>query len=153
MQLVRRQDMWTPFREMEELTSRLGRLFGTTALAGDGERELLATTDWSPSCNIQETDKSYEIRAELPGVKKGDVHVTLEDGVLTLQGERRDKREEKGVRYHRREVAYGHFLRRFTMPDDADETKVDASFEDGMLLVAIGKTPSKVVKAKQIKIH
>lgn len=153
MQLMRRQEAWDPFREMEELSSRFNRLFGLNRWTGDGERELLATTDWSPSCDIVETEKEYRVRAELPNVKKENVHVTLEDGILTLQGERREEKEEKDIRFHRRELSYGNFVRRFTMPDDADESKVDASFKDGMLNVVITKTKARMPKAKEIAIH
>jgi HSP20 family protein len=153
MQLLRRQQAWDPIREMEELSSRMNRLFGLRRWPGNGERELLATTDWSPSCDISETDKEYRIHAELPNVKKDDVHVRLEDGVLTIQGERREEKEEKGRKFHRRELSYGNFLRRFTMPDDADESMVEATFEDGMLNVVIGKSKAKASKAKEIAVR
>lgn len=155
MPLMRRQENWDPLREMED---QMSRLFGLTRWprslrSGNGERELLATTDWSPSCDISETDTEYRIQAELPKVKKEDVHVTLEDGVLTIQGERREEKEEQGQRFHRRELCYGSFLRRFTVPGDADESKVDASFKDGMLSVVIGKSAKKAGKAKEISVH
>lgn len=152
MQLVRRQETWDPFREMETLSNRLNRLFGM-ARTGNGEREHLATTDWAPACDIVETDKTYQIQAELPGVNKDDVHVTLADGVLTIQGQRREVKEEKTARFHRRELAFGNFLRRFTMPDDADESKVDASFKDGILEVVINKAKAKASKTKEIEVH
>ncbi len=153
MPLIRRQDTWDPFREMEDLSTRMNRLFGLTRFAGNGERELLATSDWAPSCDISETDTEYRIHAELPSVKKEDVKVTLDDGVLTIQGDRREEKEEKDEKFHRRELSYGHFLRRFTMPDDTDPAKVDATFKDGMLNVVIGKTKAKAPTAKQIAVH
>jgi HSP20 family protein len=152
MQLIRRRETWDPFREMEELTNRMTRFFGLRG-PGEGERELLATTDWAPSCDISETDQEYRVHAELPGVKKDDVHVTLEDGVLTIQGQRREEKQETRAKLHRRELSYGSFLRRFTMPDDADESKIDATFKDGMLNVAIAKTKPKASKAKEIAVH
>jgi len=153
MQLIRRQETWNPFREIEELSTRMNRLFGLTRWTGEGEREALATTDWFPACDISETDKAYRIRAELPNIKHDDVHVMLEEGVLTIQGSRREEKEEKGVKFHRRELSYGNFVRRFTMPDDADQTQVDASFKDGMLDVMIGKTKARAPKAKEIIVH
>lgn len=152
MQLIRRPEAWDPFREMEDLSSRMNRFFGLPR-AGNGERELLAMTDWSPSCDISETDTEYRIHAELPNVKKEDVKVTLDDGVLTIQGDRREEKEEKAEKFHRRELSYGHFLRRFTMPDDTDAAKVDATFKDGMLNVVIGKSKAKAPTAKQIAVH
>jgi HSP20 family protein len=153
MQLMRRRESWDPFREMEELSSRFNRLFGLTRGTSDGERELLAATDWAPSCDISETDKEYRLQLELPNVKREDVHVTLEQGVLTVQGERREDKQEEGTRYHRRELACGTFLRRFTMPDDADEEKVEASFKDGILHIVIAKAQERARKAKEIAVH
>lgn len=151
MQLIRRQETWDPFREMEALSNRINRLFGRSS--GNGEQEQLAITDWSPSCDVVETDKEFKINAELPGVKKEDVRVTLEEGVLTIQGERREEKEEKGQRFHRRELSFGSFVRRFTMPPEADANKVDAAFKDGLLHVTIAKTAPKPSSAKQIAVH
>lgn len=153
MQLMRRQESWNPFRELEQLSERFNRIIGMTTPARAEEREALALTDWAPACNISETDTEYRIRAELPDVKKEDIHVTLESGVLTIQGERRQDREESGLRFHRRELMYGTFLRRFTVPDDADESKVEATFKDGMLDVVIGKTESRQSKSREISVH
>lgn len=155
MKLTQRQKAFDPFRELEQLSSRMHHLYGLTRWpGGNGEGELLSVTDWSPSCDISETDKEYRIRAELPEVKKSDVHVTLESGVLTIQGERRQEKEEKSETFHCRELAYGSFLRRFTMPEDADEAKVDATFKDGMLDIVVGKSQTaKASKAKEISIH
>lgn len=153
MQLARRRDIWDPFREFEHLSSRFNRLFGLARAGGDGERETLALTDWAPACNISETETEYRVQAELPSLKKEDVHVTLQDGVLTIRGERREEKEEKSVKFHRRELSYGSFVRRFSMPEDADQAKVDATFKDGMLSVVVGKTKAKPSTAKEIAIH
>jgi HSP20 family protein len=147
MQITKR-NLWNPFRELEELSQRMNRMFGV----GNGSQESLALTDWTPSCNVSENDKSYLIRAELPDVKKDDVHVKLENGILTIQGERKTEKEEKDAKFHRRELSYGSFYRSFTMPDDADESKVDAKFKDGMLNVTIGKSKAKQSKAKEITV-
>lgn len=153
MQIVRRRGSWDPFREMEDLSQRMNRLFNLAPLRGEDEKELLAASDWAPSCDIRETANDYRIHAELAGVKKEDVHVTLEEGVLTLKGERREEKEEQGERFHRRELSHGSFLRRFTMPNDADESKIDATFKDGILNVVIGKTEASAQKTKEIAVH
>lgn len=152
MALIRRQDpFWRPFREMEE---RMAGLLGRPWWSSQGaERETLATTDWAPSCDISETEDEYRISAELPNIEKDDVHVMLENGILTISGERREEKEEKDVKYHRRELSYGSFMRQFTMPEDADETKVDASFKDGLLKVTITKSKEKEKAAKEIAVH
>lgn len=147
--LMRRHEEWNPFRELEEIRGRFDRLLGLTR----GEREDLASSDWIPSCNVSETDKEYRVQAELPSVKKEDVKVTLEEGVLSISGERKAEREEKGERFHRREVSYGSFLRRFALPDDADAENVEASFDEGMLKVRVPKLATKESKVRQIQVH
>jgi HSP20 family protein len=153
MHLMRRsQSMWDPFREMEGLTSRMNDLLGLKRW-GSSQRELMAAADWAPSCDVSETEKEYRVRAELPDVKKEDVQVTLDDGMLTLQGERREEKQEKNEKFHRRELSYGTFLRCFTMPDDADEGQVDATFKNGLLEIVIPKSKFKPAKAKAIEIR
>lgn len=153
MQLTRRKEAWDPFHEFEDLSNRMNRLFGLTKWSPNGGREALATTDWAPACDISETNDTYDIYAELPAVKKGDVHVTLQDNVLTIQGERKETKEDKGLRFHRRELSYGSFMRSFTMPDDADGGQVDAKFHDGILEVVIRKAKGKSVRSKEILVH
>lgn len=149
MQLIRRKDMWNPLRDLETLSDRLNRYFGMDELPLLGDSEALAPTDWAPAVDIRETEKEYAIRAELPAVKKEDVHVTLEKGVLTIQGSRKEEKEEKGEKFHRKECRYGQFLRRFTMPDDADDQKIVANFKDGMLDVTIAKAKNKPANGKR----
>lgn len=117
-----------------------------------GEREALSLADWTPTCNVSETAEEYRIDAELPGVKPEDLEVNVEDRILTLRGERRDKREEKGKKYHRVESSYGSFMRRFTLPDDADEDQVAADFKDGVLSVRIARAAPRESKARKIEV-
>ena len=152
MQLMR----WDPFREMEELTERFGRAFnrpflGRTLPAG-GAEEALITAEWAPLVDIEESDKEYVVKAELPEVKKEDVKVTLEEGVLTIQGERRLAKEEKGRTVHRVERSYGKFLRTFTVPRDVDEKKIAAEFKEGVLVVHVPKTEVLMPKAIEVKV-
>src|SRR4030095_10735521 len=108
MTLVR----WDPFRELEDMSDRLNRMFARPALRSSG-KETMTVADWSPTVDISETDGEYLIKAELPEVKKEDVKVTVENGVLTLQGERRQEKEGTGRRFHRVERSYGSFVRSF----------------------------------------
>ena len=154
MELIRRNEVWDPLRELESLSNRMNRVFGLSRGTGNGQREELATADWSPCCDISETDKEFRITTELPNVPRDGVHVTLDSGVLTIQGTRREEKEEKGVRFHRRELAYGNFVRRFSMPDEADQDKISASFKDGLLKVSIGKTKNaRTSTAREITIR
>lgn len=150
MSLVKRNDpfTWDPFREMEELTSRLSRLFSR-------EQTGWPLADWEPRVNIHENPEQYEVSAELPQVKREDVKLSLENGVLSLSGERRyEKRQADGARVHRLESAYGHFMRTFALPDDADPDRIDAHFADGMLTVKVGrKARTTTPKGRMIAVR
>jgi HSP20 family protein len=148
MTLVR----WDPFRELEEMSDRLNRMFARPALSRSNGKETLIIADWTPSVDISETEGEYQITAEIPDVKKEDVKVTLEDGVLTIQGERRQEKEEKGKKYHRIERSYGTFVRSFTLPDLIDDEKVKAEFKDGILSLSLPKSEKAKPKAIEVKV-
>ena len=141
---------WDPFRELEDVSSRLNRIFGRPALHTGSDHEMMAVADWMPSVDISETDNAYLIKGEIPGVKKEDVKVTIQDGMLTIQGERKQEKEEKNKKFHRVECSYGSFVRSFRVPDDADESGVKAEFKDGMLNVTLPK--SEKAKPKSINV-
>ena len=148
MTLVR----WNPSRELEEMSDRLNRIFNRHALPQANAKETMVVADWAPSVDISETDGEYQIKAEIPDVKKEDVKVTLEDGVLTIQGERKHEKEEKGKKYHRIERSYGSFVRSFTLPDFVDEEKVKAEFKDGVLNLQLPKSEKAKPKAIEVKV-
>jgi len=141
---------WDPFRELEDVSNRLNRVFGRSILARDDG--AMTTFDWAPSVDIAETPEEYQIKAELPDVKKDDVKVSVDSGVLRIEGERRQEKEEKGKKWHRVERSYGSFLRTFSLPDAVDDSKVRADFKDGILNVRIPKSKESKPKAHQIKI-
>src|SRR5919198_3836488 len=122
---------WDPFREVRDLQKRLPSLFGVSPFqGGDGKEETMTVTEWSPRVDIAEDEKEYCIRAELAGLKKEEVKVTVENGVLSISGERQYEKEDKNRKYHRIERVYGNFVRNFSIPDDADASKVSADFKD-----------------------
>jgi HSP20 family protein len=150
MTLVR----WDPFRELEEMSDRLNRMFSRPALPrtnGSG-KETMIVADWAPSVDVSETDGAYQIKAEIPDVKKEDVKVTVENGVLTIQGERKQEKEETGKKYHRVERSYGNFVRSFTLPDLVDEEKVKAEFKDGVLNLQLPKSEKAKPKAIEVTV-
>jgi len=104
-----------------------------------------------PSVDISETDTAYLIKGEIPGVNKEDVKVSIQDGMLTISGERKHEEEEKGKKFHRIECSYGSFVRSFRVPDDADQNTVKADFKGGMLNIALPKT-KKTEEAKSINV-
>jgi HSP20 family protein len=143
---------WDPLRELEEMADRLNRVISrpeTGTLSHNGQ-EAMAVPDWIPTVDISETEAEYAIHAELPGVKKEAVKVTMENGVLTIQGERTQEQTESGRRHHRIERAYGRFVRSFTVPDTVDAGKVRAAYADGMLHLHLPK--SEKAKPKQIEV-
>ena len=141
MSLMKRETSrtWDPFRDLEEMSTRLNRLFGRPFT---GLQENLTGFDWTPSVGVSETPTAYLIKAELPGVKKEDVHLDMEEGVLTITGERKQEQEHKDEKHHRVETSYGSFMRRFTVPEDANTEGVEATFKDGVLTVKLGKKPA-----------
>ncbi|HUA64399.1 MAG TPA: Hsp20/alpha crystallin family protein [Alphaproteobacteria bacterium] len=144
---------WEPFKEMDELQSRLARFLGLPSLrpANTGE-EAMTFAEWSPSVDISEDDKEWCVKADLPDVKKENVTVTVDGGVLRLTGERKFEKEEKGKKYHRLECAYGKFLRSFMLPDGADGNKATAEFKDGVLKVRVPKNEKAKPKAVEVKV-
>lgn len=142
---------WDPFRELEDMSDRLNRMFARPAVRTNG-KETLTVADWSPTVDISETDGEYLIKAELPEVKKDDVKVTLEDGILTIQGERRREKDEKTTKYHRVERSYGSFVRSFSLPDQVDENGVKAEYRDGMLNLRIPKSEKAKPRAIEVKV-
>ena len=143
---------WEPLTELEELQNRLTNIFGRSPVRKkDGQQEGLTVAAWAPLVDISEDDKEYTIKAELPGLRKEDVKITVENGVLVISGERQEEKEEKNKRFHRIERAYGAFVRSFTLPDNADAEKVQAEFRNGMLLVHLPKTER--AQAKQVQIQ
>jgi HSP20 family protein len=115
--------------------------------------EAAKAVEWSPAADITETETEYLVKAELPGVKREDVKVTQEDGVLTIEGERKYEKEEKGEKAHRVERFYGTFSRSFSLPDDADAKAIRAETKDGVLNVHIPKVKGEKTKPVQIKVE
>jgi HSP20 family protein len=143
---------WDPFKELEEMEKRLATLFGRVPLRSEGEKEAMTVAEWSPLVDITEDEKEYLIKAELPEVKKEDVKLTIQDNVLSISGERKYEKEEKGKKYHRVERAYGSFMRSFTLPEDADGSKVSAEYKDGVLKVHLPKSEKAKPKAIEVKV-
>jgi len=93
--------------------------------------------DWCPAVDVEETPNEYLVKAEIPEVAPNEVKITVENGVLSLSGERRSAKEDKSKKVHRTERFYGSFLRSFSIPTDTEESKISAEFKDGMLYVHI----------------
>ena len=147
---------WDPFAELAEASERFNRVFNRP-VKGVFDRRLLeddalVTPEWAPACDIHETDGEYLIKADLPDVKKDDVKVSVQDGILAIQGERLSEKEEKGKKVHRVERSFGRFLRTFALPTHVDSGEVNAQFKDGVLTVHLPKTASATPKAIDVKV-
>jgi HSP20 family protein len=142
---------WDPFRELEDMSNRLNRIFGSRPAARpESGREDVSVPDWAPTVDITESAEEYLIKVELPEVKKEEIKIRAQDGVLTIEGERRRESEEKGKKFHRVERSYGMFARSFTLPDSVEEEKIEADFKDGMLNLHLPK--SETTKAKAVEV-
>ena len=142
---------WNQVKELEDLQHTLGSFFGRSQTRRpEGQEETMRVADWTPLVDISEDAKEYLIKAELPEVKKEDVKITMEDGTLTIMGDRKFEKEENGRKYHRVERAYGSFGRSFSLPDDASPAKVTADFKDGVLKVHLAK--NEKARPQQVEV-
>jgi HSP20 family protein len=149
MSLIR----WEPFGDVETAFNRMlrGSFWNLPRLSREGDGG--APLEWSPTADISETEKEYLIRAALPAVKKEDVKVTVDRGMITIEGERTQQKEEKGEKFHRVESVYGSFTRSFSLPEDSNVEGIRCEDQDGVLTVHIPKTQTEKPTAKQIKVE
>ena len=132
---------WEPFYELEDLKVRLNTIFGAQKQQPvRSGREAMTVPDWVPVVDIIESDEEFLIKAELPEVQPDDIKINIQDGVLTIHGERRHEKTEKTPKLHRMERSYGVFTRRFIVPDGVDEKGLRADFRDGMLRLHLPKS-------------
>ena len=145
---------WNPLREMDEAQNRFNPFFlaGFPNRMGSGEIHSLTVADWSPEVDISQDDHEYLLKADLPEMKKDDVRVTVEDGILSVSGERKGVKEDHKRKFHRIERSFGNFRRSFTLPEDADSTKVTAEFRDGVLKIHLPTTTKARSKALEVKV-
>jgi len=147
---------WNPLREMEEFQNRFQTFFGglpTFPFRFPKNGERFKMPEWSPLVDIIEDDREYLFKADLPEMKKDDVKVTIENGVLYISGERKTEKEEKKKKFHRLERFFGTFERTFTVPEDADTTKIMAEFRDGVLQVHLPKRPMPKPQPIEVKVQ
>ena len=152
---------WRPFenlrREMDRLFDDFGagmwrapfpRSFFDVAPLGRSEPTWAAV----PAVDVTETEKSYEIKAELPGMEEKNIEVKLADGILTIKGEKQEEKEEKQKDYYLRERSFGSFQRSFQVPDGVDTNKIEANFKNGLLTLSLPKSAEAQKAAKKIEV-
>ena len=139
---------WSPFREFDDIFNRYNRLSRRAGVpAAEAE-----PTEWRPVANISETANEYLIKAELPEVSRDDIEVKVNEGVITIRGERRMESKSDDEQHHRIESFYGSFARSFNLPADVDEATISAESKDGVLTVHLPKTEVVEPKAIDIKV-
>ena len=147
MSLVR----WDPFANLDDMFARMPSLLGRWPRPGGGEGD--GGVEWAPTVDISETDAEYLLKAQLPAVKKEDVRITFDDGMLTISGERKQEKEEKGEKYHRIESLHGTFSRSFSLPDAIEAGAIRAEGKDGVITVHVPKSKAEPRKTQEIKIQ
>lgn len=135
-----------PFKELRSLEERFSDALSTSDLKKD------IFTTFTPSINTREGEFAYHIDVDLPGVKKEDISVKIENNVLTLKGERKTKKEVKKEDYYKMESSFGSFMRSFTIPDNVDSENIHAENKDGVLEITLPKKEMKSKSAKEIKV-
>jgi HSP20 family protein len=142
---------WEPLGSLENMLTRMPNSLAQWPRLFEGAGK--GRYDWSPSVDISETDTEYLIRAELPAVSKEDVHITFDNSMLTISGERKQKVDEENERFHCVENFYGRFSRRFSLPQNVDAAAIRAASKDGIVTVHVPKTTTDAKKAAEIKIQ
>lgn len=148
---------WNPTRslvpvspEMLDIQRGINKIFDNFFRGGLFEDDEMVQSAWTPSVDIAEKNDSYSVKVELPGVKKDDVKITLQDNVLTIRGEKKQEKESNDQNYHRVERSYGMFQRSFTLPTSVKADKIDAEYRDGILAISLPK--AEEAKPKQIEV-
>ncbi|MBN2406340.1 MAG: Hsp20/alpha crystallin family protein [Elusimicrobia bacterium] len=146
---------WDPFRDLENLHQDMNKLFNLSFSQWPDENRgtLPASYSWAPSIDVQNRKDKLVVKAELPGMEKDDVKITLEDNYLVIKGEKKqeDEKEDKDKGYYHRECVYGSFQRAVSLPADVDAGKIDASYKNGVLKITLPK--KEEAKPKQIDIN
>ena len=147
---------WEPFRDMDDVfnrffadTLRRFPMQGSNAVAAEGSQGR----EWAPLADVSENEREYVIKAEVPEVRKEDVSITVQDGVLTLSGERKQEARQESEKVHRIERFYGSFARRFALPENADEQHISAECKDGVIAIHIPKQKQVEQQPRQIQIQ
>ena len=137
-----------PMRDLDNISNRFQRIFDEFPGYGFNPNET-----FSPKIDISENEKSIQINAEIPGVPKENLKITLQDNILTIEGEKKKVSEEKDKNYYREERSYGKFKRSFTLPVEVDSDNVDAKFKNGILEIKLDKIQPKEEKERSIEIN
>lgn len=148
---------WAPARREEHdpftlFRDEMNRLFDNFFRGGELEPFFESRVGFSPKVDVAETDKEITVTAELPGMDEKDIDVSLEKDMLTVRGEKKEEKEEKGKDFYRSERSYGSFTRTIPLPKEVDTDKVEAQFKKGVLRITLPKTPAAIKEVKKVPI-
>ena len=141
---------WDPFQEFNTLQSRMNQLLRNSLSNGNHSDEALTSTSFAPAVDVYEDEHQVKLKIEVPGIDEKDIDVRIENNTLTVHGERKLEKEEKEENFRRVERQYGSFTRTFTLPTTVDSEKVSATYDKGVLKIALPKKAE--AKPKQIKV-
>ena len=144
---------WEPFRELDNIFARCSPFLGRLPASRSASADDPEARAWTPVANVSETEAEYVIKAELPEVNKEDVKVTVDDGVITISGERRNEVEQKDEKVHRIESFYGRFTRSFRLPEDAAVEGIQAESKNGVLKVRVPKQPASRARTVEVQVN
>lgn len=148
-----RLKVWDPWRDFGSLQERINKMFDDTMRSVAPGDEELVTGAWSPAVDIHETDDTFVVSADLPGLNKEDIHINVEDNTLTIKGEKKFEEKVPRDRYIRVERTYGTFVRSFSLPQNVDSTKIKATFRDGILDLTLPKREEAKPKRVAVEVN
>lgn len=144
------RDDWDPFQDLMQVQKRMNRLF-EAALTGSIPGDQAGTVGWKPVADVHETEAELVIALELAGLRREEIEIEIDRGVLLVHGERRpSRREAEAGRYHRLERTYGPFSREFRLPEAVDRERITAQFRDGVLTVTLPKRAE--AESRQLRV-
>jgi HSP20 family protein len=152
-QMEVRREWELPFASLQREMNRLfDNFFGGTTMSPWAPFERGTAETFNPRVNVSETDKEIKVSAELPGMDENDIDVSLTRDTLTIKGEKKEEKEDKGKDYYRMERSYGSFTRSIPLPIEVNTDKVEATFKKGILYVTLPKTVTAIEKTKKVPI-
>jgi HSP20 family protein len=142
-----------PFYEFNALQRQLEPGFTAPALTGKRSSEGTELSTWKPRVDVKETDKDFVLHMDAPGVQEKDIKVNIEDGMLTVSGQRESTKKDENERYHRVERSMGSFSRSMALPEGVEPNLVTASFENGVLEVRVPKPEARLPQSRKISVN
>lgn len=139
---------WNPVDDLFDIQDNINKVFGNYLTSRGTQARVIG---WMPPVDITESENEYQIKADIPGMKKEDIKISLEDNTLTISGERKEEKEEKGKNFVKKEKTFGSFMRSFSLPHSVDSKGIKAAYKEGVLNITVPK--SEESKPKEIKIE